>query len=244
MRKALITALALGASLTLPAAAFADHNNSRGQYRCKSDSDDQVVGALIGGVLGGLLGSEIAGRGDRTEGAVAGAVLGGVLGAVVTDGEDCNRGRKVKNGKRRYKNTRGYGNNNGYNNGYNNAGYGYNNGNGYNDPYANQNRRYRKNERRARRNARRNEQRYNQRNNQRNSQRYGQRNNQRSGFWNEQLEGGYQQGATYNTGYYNTGAYQREKCRYRDVTTNYSNGRQRTKQVKECRGVNGNWIRR
>ncbi len=221
MRKALITAVALGAALTLPAAAFADHNNSRGnsrgQYRCNSDSDDQVVGALIGGVLGGLLGSEIAGYGDRTEGAVAGAVLGGVLGAVVTDGKDCNRGRKARNGKRKYRK----------NTGYNNTGYGYEqNGYGNNEPYANQNRRYRKNERRARRNGR----------------RYDQRDNQRSSFWNEQPEGGYQKEKIYNAGY-NTGSYAGEKCRYRNVKVRYNDGSKKKVRVKECRGVNGNWAR-
>ncbi len=229
MRKALITAAALGAALTLPAAAFADPGRN-GQYRCKSDKDDQVVGALIGGVLGGLLGSEVAGRRDRTEGAVAGAVLGGVAGAAIADGKDCNRGKKY--GKRKYRNryntgyNTGYNTNRGYNRGYNNGhnnGYNTNTRYGRNDPYANDRRANRRHERRERRREARYE-------------------NNRRGIWNEQLEGGYRREATYNSGY-NAKPYNAQTCRYRNVTTHYNNGASRTRKVKECRNSYGKWTR-
>ena len=232
MRKALITAAALGAALTLPAAAYADHNNYRGQYRCKSDKDDQVVGALIGGVLGGLLGNEVAGRGNRTEGAVAGVVVGGIAGAAIADGPDCKNKRSVKRKyRKRYNNARYYngynnrGHNSGYNNGYGYGNTGYNTNYGYgNDPYAYERRQYRRHERRERRNARRYD-------------------NRRNGFWNERLEGGYYKQAGYNNGY-NAQPYRAQKCRYRNVTTRDGYGNRVTKQVKECRSTNGNWTRR
>ncbi len=221
MRKALITAMALGAALTLPAAAFAEHNNYRGQYRCKSDKDDQVVGAILGGVLGGVLGREIAGRGDHKEGAVAGALLGGIAGAAIADGPDCKNKRYGKRKHRRYYNNTGY-NSGYYNNGYNNAGYNrdyrY-----YNDPYAAERRQYRRHERRERRQARRYE-------------------NGRNGFWNERLEGGYYNETGYSNGY-NAQPYRTQKCRFRKITTRDHHGNRRTKQVKECRTVNGNWVR-
>jgi Glycine zipper 2TM domain len=232
MRKALITAVALGAALTLPAAAFADQNNYRGQYRCKSDKDNQVVGALVGGILGGLLGNEVAGRGNRTEGAVAGVVLGGVAGAAIADGKDCKNKRYGKRKHRnRYNNTgynngyNTYGNNRGYRNGYGNRnGYGYNTntryGNG--DPYANERRQYRRHERRERRRAR--------------------DLGERRGFWDERLEGGFKREAAYNSGY-NTRPYRAQKCRYRTVTTKDGYGNRRTRQVKECGNANRNRAR-
>ncbi|PHS22491.1 MAG: hypothetical protein COA85_11405 [Robiginitomaculum sp.] len=226
MRKALITAMALGAALTLPAAAYADQNNYRGQYRCKSDKDKQVVGALVGGLLGGLLGNEIAGRGNRTEGSVAGVVVGGIAGAAIADGPDCKNKRYGKRKHRNRYNNTGY-NSGYYNNGYNNTGYnntGYNRNYGYNnDPYANERRQYRRHERRERRQARRNE-------------------NNRNGFWNERLEGGYYKESAYNNGY-NAQPYKTQKCRYRNITTRDHHGNRRTKQVKECRTVNGTWAR-
>lgn len=153
MRKAWITSAVLAAALIVPAAASA----GEGRYGCRSNSDDQIVGALIGGVLGGVIGHEVAGRHDRTEGTVAGAVVGGALGAVVADGGGCGKGRHYNTRYRggAYDGGYGYGRTrtnygNGYYNsgrypgygygGYGYRGYGYGNGYGQRYQYGNRNR--------------------------------------------------------------------------------------------------------
>ncbi len=232
MRKALIAATALAASLVLPATASA----GSGRYGCGGDSDDQVVGALIGGVLGGVIGHEVAGRGDHTEGTIAGAVVGGALGAVVADGGGCGRGRHYRT-RYGYDGAYGYGNSYGrhryrtrYGNGYYGTGYygsgyygtgdyAYGSGYGRHDPY--QERRYRRHERREHRAYRRHE-----------------RHEERNGFWDERHDGHVLAG-----GYDEARAFRAGECRSRKVATR-RHGAQRVTLVRECRAANGQWIRR
>lgn len=150
--RALVAAsLASCAFAVAPLAAAGNYN----PHKCKSSSDDQLIGGLVGAVAGGVLGSQVAGNGARTEGSVIGAIAGGVAGAAIADGDDCKRSRANTNyysgstrqahysnrhrhnhNYNRNRNTRSstYGHNYNYGHGYNN----YQNYYGYRNDYSRQ----------------------------------------------------------------------------------------------------------
>ncbi|PHR57393.1 MAG: hypothetical protein COA47_11960 [Robiginitomaculum sp.] len=245
MRTTLIAATALLAGLTIPAAALADQTRTN----CRSNSGDQIVGALIGGLLGGVIGSEVAGHHDRTEGAVIGAALGGIAGAVIADGDNCN------SRNRNSYNTRYYGNSNGYNRNVNS--YGYGNGRNYNNrgqrhvdrQYRNERRRadrnYRQDRRRVERNYRQDrrhaDRRYN--NNQRRSERNSYRNNGYSNQGYNNQRRGYTNTVSHapTSFVYLSGQTRPNKCRTVTRRVRNSNGYYSQMQSQECRSYDGQY---
>jgi tetratricopeptide (TPR) repeat protein len=67
-----LTALVAANALALPA--------------CKTDSENQMLGASIGAIAGAFAGREIAGKKNRTGGTIIGAVIGGVAGYAIAGG--------------------------------------------------------------------------------------------------------------------------------------------------------------